>query len=214
MSDGPTAPDRSGERRAYLVLGALLVLAGLGWLLARTAGVDLTAIAGALGWPVFVIAPGIVLLVLGLSSPREPGQGMAIGGSVITAVGVLLAYQDATDHWSSWAYAWALIGPSAAGLGQVLWGLLHAARRDVTEGGRTLGVGLVMFGVGYAFFEGLLGIGGGRGIAGVANDIVPFLLLAAGGLVIVGAFLRREAAEAGRPAEPPIASPPPSSPLS
>jgi hypothetical protein len=204
--------DLAGERRAYLVLGALLVVTGLGWLAARTAGVDLASVVGTLGWPLFVIAPGVVLLVLGLASPREPGQGMAVGGTIVTSVGLLLAYQDATDHWSSWAYAWALIGPAAAGLGLVLWSLLHGDRRGVSQGGRTLGGGLVMFGIGYAFFEGLLGIGDGRGISAGAADVVPFLLLAAGLLVIGGALVRRNEAEERLPAEPPVAEPPPPSP--
>jgi hypothetical protein len=205
--------DRNAERRAYLVLGGLLVLAGVAWLLARTAGVDLPALVAAVGWPVFVVAPGLVLLALGLSMPRQPGQGMAVGGTIVTSVGLLLAYQDATDHWSSWAYAWALIGPAAAGLGQAAWGALHRHSRDVAEGGRTLGVGLVMFGVGYAFFEGLIGIGDGRGISRGAPDLVPFLLLGAGLLVIAGGLLRRQEAETRLATDdPPVASsPPPSS---
>jgi hypothetical protein len=211
--DGPSVRrDAAGERRAYLVLGALLVAAGLGWLVARTAGVDLGTVVGTLGWPLFVIAPGVVLLVLGLASPREPGQGLAVAGTIVTSVGLLLAYQDATDHWSSWAYAWALIGPAAAGLGLALWGLLHGDRRGAAQGGRTLGGGLVLFGIGYAFFEGLLGIGDGRGISAGAGDIVPFLLLGAGLLVIGGAILRRDEAEVVVPAESPVASPPPRSP--
>ena len=212
MTPPTTRSDRNAERRAYLVLGALLVLAGAAWLVARTAGVDIPALIAAVGWPVFVVAPGLVLLALGLLMPRQPGQGMAVGGSVVASVGLLLAYQDATDHWSSWAYAWALIGPAAAGLGQAAWGALHRHRRDVAEGGRTLGVGLVMFGVGYAFFEGLIGIGDGRGISGGAPDLVPFLLLGAGLLVIAGGLLRRQEAETRFATDdPPVASSPPPS---
>jgi hypothetical protein len=208
--DGPSGRrDPAGERRAYLVLGALLVVTGLGWLVARTAGVDIGTVVGTLGWPLFVIAPGVVLLVLGLASPREPGQGLAVAGTIVTSVGLLLAYQDATDHWSSWAYAWALIGPAAAGLGLVLWSLLHGDRRSVDQGGRTLGGGLVMFGIGYAFFEGLLGIGDGRGISAGAGDVVPFLLLGAGLLVIGGALLRGTEAGDRLSADPPVAEPPP-----
>ena len=76
--------DRIAERRAYLVLGGLLVLAGVAWLLARTAGVDLPALVAAVGWPVFVVVPGLVLLALGLSMPRQPGQGMAVGGTILS----------------------------------------------------------------------------------------------------------------------------------
>jgi hypothetical protein len=212
MTQGGAPSERPGERATYLVLGALLVLAGVAWLLARASGVDIPGLVAAVGWPVFVVAPGLVLLALGLFMPREPGQGLAVGGTIVASVGLLLAYQDATDHWSSWAYAWALIGPAAAGLGQAAWGVLHRHGAAVAEGSRTLGVGLVMFGVGYAFFEGLIGIGDGRGIARGAPDLVPFMLLAAGLLVIAGGLLRRQEAETRLATDdPPVASSPPPS---
>ena len=67
------------------------------------------------GWPAIVIGVGVVILVLGLFVNRE--QGMVIGGTVVTTVGLVLLYQNSTGHWESWAYAWALVGPRPAGSG-------------------------------------------------------------------------------------------------
>ena len=51
-------------------------------------------------------------------------MGFAIAGSIVTTVGSVLLYQQTTGHWESWAYAWALVGPGAAGLGMLVYGLL------------------------------------------------------------------------------------------
>ena len=50
---------------------------------------------------------------------------MVVGGTVATTVGLVLLYQNNTGHWESWAYAWALVGPAASGLGLALWGAAH-----------------------------------------------------------------------------------------
>ncbi len=71
-----------------------------------------------------VIGIGVVILVLGLFVNRE--QGMVIGGTVVTTVGLVLLYQNTTGRWESWAYAWALVGPAASGLGMALWGIRSA----------------------------------------------------------------------------------------
>ena len=65
--------------------------------------------------------PASPILLIGLLVANE--QGMVIGGTVVTTVGLVLLYQDQTGRWESWAYAWALVGPAASGLGLVLWGL-------------------------------------------------------------------------------------------
>ena len=121
-------PARAAEERYAIeavrssVLGALL-LAG------QLAGIGIDDI----GWPIWVIGVGVVIFVIGLLVAKE--QGMVIGGTIVTTVGLVLLYQDQTDRWESWAYAWALVGPAASGLGLALWGLRSGAaatsQRDV-----------------------------------------------------------------------------------
>src|SRR3990172_380655 len=104
------------------VLGALLIVIGLAFLGVQYLGwFD----EGQL-WPLFIIGPGLVLFALGLVLPNS---GMIIGGSVVTSVGALLAWQNETGRWETWAYAWALIGPTASGVGSVIGGLRTGNRR-------------------------------------------------------------------------------------
>jgi hypothetical protein len=96
-------------------LGIVLVVLGLFALLVAVSGLDLTQY----GWPLFVIVPGLTLLVVGFVGV---GPGASIPGGIVTTLGLLLAYQNATGDWASWAYAWALVAPGGIGLGMYLPG--------------------------------------------------------------------------------------------
>src|ERR1700738_2960200 len=148
------APRRS--RSSSMVLGGLLVLIGAIWLVGQFVRIDI----GHYGWPFFVIAPGVVILFLALTARGALGEGLAILGSIITVTGLILLYQNATDHFESWAYAWALIFPGAVGLGMILYGLTASRPGNVRAGTRLIGIALVLFLLGAAFFAGVIGIGG------------------------------------------------------
>ena len=171
------------SRLATIVIGLLLIFVGVVFLAVQSFGLQLPFDLSQIGWPIYIIAPGVVLLVVGLFLPGA-GVGLAIGGGIVTTVGTLLAYQSAYDHYASWAYAWALI-PTAFGLSMFLWGILHRRRRLARDGLGTLSVGLIMFLVGFAFFEGVLDVGEGRGFAALGRQALPFALIAAGVLVIL-----------------------------
>lgn len=135
------------------VLGTILVLVGAGWFVLRELRIDpFEAVAGA-GWPFFVIIPGVVLLVASLVRTPPNGVGLAIAGSIVTTVGAVLLYQQATGHWESWAYAWALVGPGAAGLGMLGYGLIFGQRDLLGFGARLVAIGAAIFAVGYWYFE-------------------------------------------------------------
>lgn len=110
---------------------------------------------------------------------------LAAAGGIVTTVGLILAYQYSTDHWTSWAYAWALIAPTSVGASMFLWGILHGRGDVVRQGVSALGVGLVLFIVGFAFFEGVLHLGGERGLAPLGRQALPIALIAAGVLVVL-----------------------------
>ena len=106
----------------------------------------------------------------------------------MTAVGTLLAVQDATGTYASWAYAWALVAPGGVGAGLLLFGLL-TRRGDVARGGlASLITGVVIFLVGFLFFEGLLHLNGSR-FADLTSLTVPIVLMAIGAAVLVGAII-------------------------
>lgn len=170
------------SRRGTYVLGAVLIVLGLAFLLARQLDLDLERVA----WPIWVIAPGVIILALGLAVGEPAGSGFAILGSMITATGLLLGWQEATGAWASWAYAWALIAPGSVGVGMVLYGLLAGRTEMAMSGVRVAAIGGAIFLVGAFFFEGILGISGER--IGFLGDVVgPAALVALGLLIVVSA---------------------------
>ena len=135
------------------VLGTVLVIVGVGWFVLRELRIDpFEAISGA-GWPFFVIIPGVALLLASLVPAAPRGVGFAIAGSIVTTVGTVLLYQQATGHWTSWAYAWALVGPGAAGLGMLVYGLIFGQRDLLAAGARLVAIAGAIFAVGYWYFE-------------------------------------------------------------
>jgi len=166
--------------RPSILLGGLLVFIGAVLLLGQLVQIDV----GHYGWPFFLIAPGVANLFVALMARGALGEGLAILGSIITVTGLILLYQNATDHFESWAYAWTLIFPGAVGLGMILYGLVASRPGNVRAGTRLVGIGLVLFLLGVAFFEGVIGIGGyqfGR-TGGVA---VGAFIIALGALLLV-----------------------------
>ena len=170
-----------------LAIGMVLVLIGA----ALFAGQMLEIGIEDIGWPFFVIAAGIAILVIGLAVAKE--QGMVIGGAITTTVGLVLLYQDQTDRWESWAYAWALVGPAASGLGLLLWGVRSGNAGDIRNGTWGFLGGLGMFVVAFLFFEGVIGIGGDR--LALPEWLLPVAVIAIGVVVLGRGLLERRSSE-------------------
>jgi hypothetical protein len=185
--------EHAPRRWTGLIVGGLLIVVGIVLLAAQLAGLDLGTYLGNLGWPAFVIVPGVALLAIGLVLRDEPGIGLSAAGGIVTTVGLLLWYQDATDHWSSWAYAWALVGPAAPGAAMALWGILHLRAGVLRAGLSMLVVGVVLFLVLFGFFEGILNIGGNRGVAPYGRQALPVALIALGVLIVLSRLWPRRA---------------------
>ena len=123
-------------------------------------------------------------------------------------VGLVLLYQNATDHWESWAYAWALVGPGGSGVGMLLYGTRSGDRKMARDGFWTVLTALGIFAVGLIFFEGILGISGDR--LPLPNWVLPVSVIGIGVLVLVrGLTFRdhREPAWSGESGEPTPAMP-------
>jgi hypothetical protein len=151
----PHVPPPPPVRRngAGIALGVVLVVVGLFYLVVQVAAVDLSSF----GWPLFVIIPGVTLLIVGIISL---GTGAAIPGGILTMVGLVLAYQNSTGHWTSWAYAWALVAPGGVGLGLFLQGLRERNSHLVRQGRSLMFIAALIFMVGFVFFESILNISG------------------------------------------------------
>ncbi len=166
-----------------VAVGAILVIVGAILLGGQVLDIGI----GDLGWPLIVVAIGVALLLIGLVVVNE--SGMVVGGTVVTTVGLVLLYQDRTDHWESWAYAWALVGPAASGLGLALWGIRSGDTKDVRNGVWGLLGGLAFFAVGFLFFEGVIGISGER--LPLADWVLPAAVIAIGVVILIRGLLQR-----------------------
>jgi hypothetical protein len=153
----PTQPpqSRSGSPGAA-VLGGILIVLGLVFFASQQLNIDI----GEATWPFYVIAPGVAMAAFGLT--QRHGSGLAIAGSIVTMVGLVLLYQNATDHWESWAYAWALVGPGGSGIGMLLYGTRSGDVKMARDGFFTILTALGLFAAGFVFFEGVIGISGRR----------------------------------------------------
>jgi hypothetical protein len=198
-----------GRNRGTLAVGLCLVLLGAFFLASEQFGVDL----GRYGWPMFVIVPGVFLLLTGLAISHEGGLGAAIPGGIITTVGLILAFQDATGAYASWAYAWALVAPGSVGVSLALWGLLHR-RWDLLDAGlRSAAVGLGLF-IGFGlFFENVLNLDGGDSTS-LARNALPLMAVGMGVLIVIwnlipGGARSRASGNEWTPVEP---VPPPTTP--
>lgn len=179
----PTAAPAKRQRAdATLIWAALLIGAGVLLLAAQVVGVRW----GALLWPLWIIVPGVALLLLGYTVGSAASEPLVVLGSIISSTGLLLFYANATGHWASWAYAWALIAPTSIGLG--LWLLGQIKRRSdlIKSGGAMVKVGLILFAAFGAFFELVIGISG----LGLGRYAWPVLLIGLGALFVIKAVWR------------------------
>jgi hypothetical protein len=175
----PTRPRGGGSS---LALGVVLVVVGLFALGVVLFGVDLTQY----GWPLFVIVPGLTLLVVGFLGG---GAGASVPGGIVTMLGLVLAYQSSTGDWASWAFAWALIAPGGVGLGLYLQALRDRDSVMLRRGRALVFIGVLIFMIGFVFFESILGVSGmDYGVFG--KGALPALLIVIGIILLVRSVQR------------------------
>ena len=176
-------PERRGSSGTAL-LGILLITVGVFFFIGQWLNIDW----GAATWPFYVIAPGLALMAFGLT--QRDGSGLTVAGSIVTMVGLVLLYQNATGHWESWAYAWALVGPGGSGLGMLLYGTRSGNRKMARDGFWQILVAIGLFVAGFIFFEGIIGISGQQ--LPLPEWVLPVAVIAIGLLVLVRGFTARD----------------------
>jgi len=176
----PTPARRGGSSTA---LGIVLVVIGLFALLIVMSGVDLTES----GWPLFIIVPGLTLIVVGF---LWVGAVATIPGGIVTMAGVVLAYSSSTGDWPLWAYGWALVVPFGVGLGMYLQALRDRDQHALRTGRTLLFIGLMIFLIGFVLFESILGISGRDYFGPVGKAALPVLLILVGVILLVRSVQR------------------------
>jgi hypothetical protein len=139
------APETTTRRAgSSIAFGVVLVVLGLFALLIQFTGFD----AGE-SWPLFVLIPGLTLLVVGYISL---GTGALIPGAILTVIGLILAYQSSTGDWPSWAFAWPLVAPGGVGLGLFLQGVRNHDSHLLRQGRVLMFVAAIIFMIGFVIF--------------------------------------------------------------
>ncbi len=164
------------HKQSSILIGLILIFAGILFLVLQ-AFPDLAAQLDVAGqWPLIIVGIG-VLFILGAVFGNPP---LAVPGSIVAGIGLLLAYQNATGNWESWAYAWTLI-PGFVGLGIMLMGALdHDKRSQIRDGLRLMLISLALFLVFGGFF-------------GAFGQFWPVLLIVGGLLLLFRSRGRQEA---------------------
>ena len=160
-----------------LVGGSLLIAFGV---LATLQQLFQNVFTWSLVWPIVVIVFGSMFFA-GMFAGGKGVSGLAIPGSIISGIGLLLLYQNLTGHWESWSYGWTLI-VLFVGVGIYIMGLYAGDAGQKATGQSVMRVGFILFVVFGAFFELIFSSGSAYGMR---NLLFPILLIVLGAYLIV-----------------------------
>jgi len=172
----------SQSNRGALILGGGLLLMGVVLLLGRILSIPF----GDYMWPFIFIIPGALVFLSALASDSSSGEGLTILGAILTALGVIFLAQQITGLWASWAYVWALVAPTSIGFAQMIYGTKKDRETIVQSGKKLINLGLLMFAIGFVFFELIIGING----FGLGNLGLPVMMVFIGGVILARALIR------------------------
>ncbi len=166
------------QNRSTLFIGVLLILIGAWLVVSRQVPEVRHWLDTNFAWPMWTIGAGLLILLIGLITGTP---GMSVPAAIVTGVGGILYYQNATNNFASWSYMWTLI-PGFVGVGLILAGLLgEYTRHNISRGLNLIVISAVMFLVFGAIF-------GGLGILGPNGPAI--LLIALGVYVLLRGLLR------------------------
>ncbi len=143
------------EKKSSIIGGAILILAGVFFLLVQFFPALVSWFDIGQQWPLIIIFVGGLFLVGALLGTPP----LAIPASIIGGTGLLLYYQNASGDWASWAYVWSIY-PGLVGVGILLMQTLSGNfRQGVRESSILFLISVVLFAIFGAFFNGLGGLG-------------------------------------------------------
>jgi len=134
-------------------------------------------------WPlIIVLVGGMFILGALLGSP-----GLAIPGSIVGGIGLLLYYQNLTGNWQTWAFAWTLI-PVFVGIGIILSKAIDGdLASGLKSGGRLILIGFILFLV----FGSFMGAGLGRSFG------LAIVLIGLGLWMVIRVFMKNKQEKTG-----------------
>jgi hypothetical protein len=102
-------------------------------------------------WPLIIVGFGSMFFI-GMFAGGKSVSGLAIPGSIITAIGLMLFLQNTFNHFESWSYGWTVIIMSV-GLGIFIMGWFGEDAGQRAAGMRVMKIGAILFLIFGAFFE-------------------------------------------------------------
>ena len=164
-----------------LVGGALLIGFGLLSLVSRI----FTQVNWGVLWPFIIIGFGALFFVAMFATGKS-AAALAVPGSIVGGIGLVLLFQNITDHWESMSYFWTLI-IMFVGLGIYLMGWYGGESNQKSAGLRLMKIGFILFIIFGAFFEMIF--------SSFSNMIFPVLLILLGAYLVLarsGLFKKHE----------------------
>lgn len=167
--------------------GVLLIGIGILLLLAQVLQIDV----GNYLWPFWIIGGGAVFFLFMLAGRTREGS-LAIPGSIIGMIGLILLFMNTFGHWEAWAYAWTLIIASV-GIGMWIWGRYSDVPRHVRTGKQLIRLGLILFLAFGIFFEVIIGFN---------RDSLATRIFWPAAIVVLGIYLLVRSFRREAPVEP------------
>ncbi len=166
------------NNRSSVIIGTLLLATGILALLGQIFGQGNSGLL----WPIIIIGFGLAFLVGMLLGGRSFGA-LAVPGSIITGIGLILFIQNFFSIWETWSYTWTLI-LCFVGIGLYIYGLWSNLPDLRSSGLKIAQVGLILFLIFGILFEGVFAISGiTQPVSGLLWPIV-LIVLGLGMLVI------------------------------
>ncbi len=129
----------STNKRGSLILGVILVAIGILAFLGQTINLSLWGMT----WPLMVIGVGAIFFIGMVLGGKTTGF-LAVPGSIITTVGLILLVQKTFGLWETWSYMWTLVF-SAVGLGLVIQGAWSGQPELRQRGWELTRAGVILF---------------------------------------------------------------------
>lgn len=94
-------------------------------------------------WPLIVVGVGAAFFIPMVLGDKSRG-GLAVPGSVLVMIGIIMFFMNRTDTWEAWSYSWALI-ICAVGAGVWINGYWSDQPELRKRGLHTLRLGVILF---------------------------------------------------------------------
>ncbi|MGE5223568.1 MAG: GIN domain-containing protein [Omnitrophica WOR_2 bacterium] len=165
-----------------IVIGVILIAIGIFSLFERV----FTFINWDSLWPLTLLGIGAAFFI-GMVLGDKTRGGLAVPGSILIMIGLILFVMNITGRWAAWAYAWALI-IVASGFGTLVDGLWSSRPELRTRGLNTMRDGLVIFLILGVIMEFIFSL---TGVTSFGNFVFWAVLLALVGLILLVTRLLR-----------------------